>query len=891
MKYVAATFKNYIGFFNGMSLNEVSIDFTKCKHNIILISGMNGSGKSTLLFHLNPFPDGSSSFIPEKSAEKDLVLDNNGDIYSIQIYSPVDLKGRKTTKAYIQKNGVELNENGNVSTYKDIIFSEFELDSNYISLSRLSSTDRGLGDKTPAERKRFVANIIENLEIYNSMYKTLNKKSLIYKSHTNTLHTKIQNIGSKEMIDSRLRTLKAKEKELSDAIMNFNNQIVAIQAKNSIDEEEAKAIKQANDIANTLKEELDAIQTSLDIFFNKTKIKKEDIISKYEKDKELQSTYASKMSELKAAWLEKSQRLTTVSDNISSLEAELYSANIDDDIGTRYSENRKAIKEIEDSLKGIVDISDKNLVVKLTKLNEFADKFIKLIDVFYDNITSEDINLISKDDIKSLIAKSMNLQSELMSNISSKKEELSKLNADIKTLSILEERPKNCKIDSCPFISEAIALKKNTKGDILKKLDKVQNEILKLSDRVTDIQSKIDHMSQLTGKDMELRRIIELVGENKAILDEFYPRFILGFINSICNVSTFGDIRDNSKYNDALNMMIILEDLRGKDKLLEVEYNGYKDKIKLINSSKSMIEKLKEESKELIESTTKLKSEYTEYENTYNQITSNIDIEYQYKEAYSGYLEKLKDYTTAQAKVDEYNKKSSKALEALTNIDQYRASIDNINRELNPIKSDISTLEGQLTLLESYYIEYNNYKSSYDRIEILKKYCSPTGGGIQTLFIQLYMSKTKQLANEVLGMLFNGIYHLQDFIINETEFRIPFIGEGLPVDDISSGSASQIAMMSLIINLVLLHQASTKFNIAFLDEIESALDGYNRTNFVNVLFHSINILGIEQLFLISHSIEVDNTFADIIQLKGYDNFDSIATGNVIWDYKEVISQT
>ena len=143
MRYLRATFKNYIGFFNGMGLYTIDIDFSKCLRKIVLITGENGSGKSSILNHLNPFPDNSNSFIPNKTGEKDLTLVNESDIYNIQIISPADLKGRKTTKAFIQKNGIELNQNGNVSSYKDIIFSEFELDSNYISLSRLSSTDRG----------------------------------------------------------------------------------------------------------------------------------------------------------------------------------------------------------------------------------------------------------------------------------------------------------------------------------------------------------------------------------------------------------------------------------------------------------------------------------------------------------------------------------------------------------------------------------------------------------------------------------------------------------------------------------------------------------------------------------------------------------------------------
>ena len=192
-------------------------------------------------------------------------------------------------------------------------------------------------------------------------------------------------------------------------------------------------------------------------------------------------------------------------------------------------------------------------------------------------------------------------------------------------------------------------------------------------------------------------------------------------------------------------------------------------------------------------------------------------------------------------------------------------------------------------MLESYYIEFEQYKEKYNMIETLKKYCSPTGGGIQTIFMQLYMSKTLELSNQILQMLFAGEYKLLDFIINQNEFRIPFVGSGLPVDDISSGSASQICIMGMIINLVLLHQASTKFNIARLDEIDGPLDNRNRLEFVNILHHTIQLLNIEQLFIISHSIEVDASSVDIIKLKSYDNFnESSSIGNVIYDYNKEI---
>lgn len=885
MKYLRATFKNYIGFFNGMGLYKVDIDFSKSTHNIILITGKNGAGKSTLMYHLNPFPDSSNSFIPDKTAEKDLILFNEGDTYCIQIISPADLKGRKTTKAFIQKNGIELNENGNISSYKDIIFSEFELDSNYISLSRLSGTDRGLGDKTPAERKKFTSNIIDNLEIYNTMYKTLNKKSLIYKSHLGTLHTKIQNIGDKQSIEQRLSSLKNREAELNSRILNLNNQIVAVQTKNSIDEEEALKIQEATDKLNSSKASLDSISSKLDLFFNKTKIKPENIDEKYNSDTKLFESYSNNLEEYKNSWKEKSNRLSSISDNILSLEAQIGSTNTNDNIYDKYKESNLIIKKYREELSKLRLSDDLNQIYVITTLISFCDKFILMIDHFNDNLTSSDIEFIinkyNSDYINSLKEK----QKNTISDIEFKKIKMSEIQGQIKVLAVLEERPKKCNIDSCPFISDAIELKKSIKVDLVEELSSIQEEILHNSDTLTEIQSELDYISSLSSKKTELDMIRSNILEIKDFIDLYFPDFIINFNNSLISMSTFGEVRDHSRLTDGLNLLKLLDEELNSNKVLEAEYNGYKEKIQLLNSSKVMIEKLKSEESDLSKEIDDLKIKINATNDTLNNLSNSLSTETLYYEEYMNYLDIKSEYDSANSIVEEFNKKSTKAIEALSKISEYKAEIDNLNMELNPIIKDINSIAGQLTLLDQYYAEYNEYKASYDTIETVKKYCSPTGGGIQTVFMQIYMSKTKQTANEVLGMLFNGAYQLLDFVINENEFRIPFIGEGLPVDDISSGSSSQISMMSMIINLVLLHQASTKFNIAQLDEVDGPLDSYNRSNFINILFHSINILQIEQLFIISHSIEADNSFADIIKLKSDNEYNSLS-GNVIWDFEE-----
>jgi DNA repair exonuclease SbcCD ATPase subunit len=888
MRYIRAIFKNYIGFYNGMGLDIVDIDFGKCMHNIILIEGANGSGKSTLLSHLNPFPDGSSSFIPEKTAEKDLVLFDNGDTYSIQIISPADIKGRKTTKAYIQKNGIELNQNGNISSYKDIIFSEFELDSNYISLSRLSCNERGLGDKTPAERKRFVSSIIDNLEVYNTMYKTLNKKSLVYKSQINTLHTKIQNIGNKTNLEERLANLSNRESEINATIMSLNNKIVTLQAKNSIEDDELKLIESATNKTNELKSQLDSIQVQLDSYYNRTKIKPVDISTKYNSDTNLYSNLSAKYEEMNKAWKDKSNRLSDVSNNILSIEAELSKTDTDDTIYDKYKESTNKLNEYISELERLDIPNDTNLIYPLTYIVSFCEDFIEFLDKFNDDMTLSDIKFVMSTLSSNYIADLSKTQKKYIDESEAKNKELIELQSKIKILSALESRPDNCTIDSCPFINSALELY-NTGNDYIEQLDALQSEILALSDKITEIQEIIDFSKDKLSKKMELDAIRDLILKNKDNIELIYPNFVDNFDSRLSNGYSFNEIRDNTRLIDARNLLLLIQSETNNNKILETEYNGYRDKIKILNSSKVLLEKLKAEETELISDIKESKLKVDEINKTLTELKSSINTESLYNDTYNKYLDIKKEYDDADKIVESYRQKSAKALESLSMINEYRTNIDNLAREMDPIMKDISAISGSLTLLESYYNEYNEYKSNYNMIETLKKYCSPTGGGIQTLFMQIYMSRTKDTANKVLAMLFNGSYQLLDFIINANEFRIPFIGEGLPVDDISSGSSSQIAMMSMIINLVLLNQGSSKLNIAQLDEIDAPLDSYNRSNFVNILFHSINILNIEQLFLISHSIEVDNTFADIIRLKCDNSYDSVK-GNIIWDYDNVIKQ-
>ena len=229
MRFLYVKLVGYAGLYNGSGLDSIEIDFTKCKNKITVISGPNGTGKSTIINALNILPDGNHNFLEGREAAKIIKLFNDGNTYDIQIIHPLDRNNnRATTRATIQKNGIELNTTGNVSQYKDIIFAEFDMDSNYIELFKISSDKRGLSDKTPAERKKFMASLISSLDVYNNIYKNLNKKANIFKSYINNLSSKIQNIGDENGLRQTLISLNNRETKIKDTITGMRDRIVEL---------------------------------------------------------------------------------------------------------------------------------------------------------------------------------------------------------------------------------------------------------------------------------------------------------------------------------------------------------------------------------------------------------------------------------------------------------------------------------------------------------------------------------------------------------------------------------------------------------------------------------------------------------------------------------------
>lgn len=888
MIYTHARFENYIGFYNGMGLNVVDIDFTLCRHQVILISGMNGSGKSTLMGALSLFPDPTSFFIPGTEGRKQLTLFDNGDYYEI------DIRNSKTNKAFIKKNGLELNPNGNISSYKDILYTEFDLDANFSSLSSLSSQDRGLADKIPSERKRFISSIIDNLEVYNDMYKTLNKKALIFKSHVTTLHTKIQNIGDKEQLKSVLFSLETKDKNIADRILSLNNAIVEAQTKSKINSEELETINRLNNEITDIDAQLATLSSNIISLCNKLHISKDNIEEIYKQDSELESNYSIQANANRTIWVESNNTFNSNKETILSLEAQLSSSlsdTYDKELESKYNEAFEVVHRLEVELESYHIEPNTELISSCAIVISFLNELIKKIDSLYENLTIEDIDYImnhyNEEDniaIKSCI-------SLLESSIEISKAQYNELNGKLKTLSILDNRPSNCKITTCPFIKDALDIKNTFRNNPVEdQLSAKMKEIEDLSYNLTEEQENLLIWNKRSSKYMILRIIRDDILNNEGILSQFIPYNFSSKLDSI--LISLGSYNFIYEEIDRLSKVLsCLKELESSSRIydrLEMEYNNYKEKQSSNKKIEGLIYDLKLKNDELLTKSKEAKSNYETFSRLQSQLADKILIEKEILDNTNKYNTLILTREPLLRQFNEINNKSNKATELVQEIYNMNSTIESLEQELLPIRTDISNISGKLSLLDSYYEEYNMYKAKYDMIETLKKYCSPTSGGIQTIFMQIYMSKTLDMCNQILGYLFNGQYRLLDFVINANEFRIPFIGNGLPVDDISSGSNSQKCMFGMIINLVLKFQSSGKLKAFGLDEVDAPLDSKSRTEFMDTIFRIIPMLDLQQVFMISHSMEIDANNVDVIKLKSYDEYDITANaGNVIWDYRNI----
>ena len=514
--------------------------------------------------------------------------------------------------------------------------------------------------------------------------------------------------------------------------------------------------------------------------------------------------------------------------------------------------------------------------VDIVRSYSYSDEILKTIECIKNEI-----------DIRFLIIQLRDEIEDLNRQFSDKQNQLKYIEGQLDQLQILDRRPADCVNDECDFIKNALLIKsKYSKEDI----DRLQEEMQSISMTIrskTDDMERYEKLSQIS---ISIRNIIRYINSNKAILDKLPNGDIFGnidlFLDKLVAGSTFNEINDLYSYVDRANVFELYKADKSRLEKLESEYKIYKSKNQIIEDIQHDIDTINEKLNAVTKDIEEYQSKISEYTTTISKNKETISVVESILDKYINRDSKAKDLHELEVRLQEISN-SVKAIEdAIKSINNIKSRITDIDNELNPSTETRDKMRFSLDRLKEYKEELSKYQTNYDLIELIKKYSSPTKGGIQNLFIQVYMGQTLNIANSLLRMLFNGTLVLDDYVINDKEFRIPCKSLESPIvnDDISSCSTAQKCMISMILSFSLLQQASTEYNIIRLDEIDGVLDQANRAMFITVLQKIMDILNVENCIMISHSSEAILDDADIILLSPIDQ--EIPKGNVIFSYED-----
>lgn len=890
MRLLRLRLKNYIGIFNGMGLEDIEIDFSKCTHRILIIKGDNGTGKSTIFKALTPLSDSSINFIEEKTAIKEIsYMMNDNTIVNIKYESVFKDKTRKPTKCYMSKitqdgTVTNINPTNNITTAKEIIYDLFGLDDNFIVLSQLSANKKGLGGLKPSERKRYVNNIVSSLSAYSEMNKLMTTKSSVLKSILASISTKLSQIGNIELVknniiknEEALSSLKQKEESLVYKIASLNNKISEIDTTGNY------------------------LDTYKDLSFRKTILEKEmkDLpeTKEYSEDsliineKEF-SKYEAREEFLKQIIKDSFDKELSIKDEIDENTAKLeslYDNNILSDVKDKINSTKLELSKYEKFtylIDDYVNITDQDYELSNNAINKFNSNIDILISSYDKSIIEDCLKYENKPKTN------INFDGVIRGLESSLQEQQETKNIVLelkKSADSFKNIPNDCNHkEDCPFIKEVVESHKRL--DEYPTLDSILSNIDSTNSKLEEVKIGYEKETTKTICSNEIKSIIDHIESILPIINKF-PNINIQKKDIIhCIREGLYLPADLSNYIENKNIITIISSLRENLKNLEETKSKIEGSSKESISLRSTLERLNLELDEVIKNK---KSNVQELDsiltkkNEINTILNSIHIAKINKEKYEKFSKEYEEVCNSIKEMD----KNAESLQTLKEEFRLRSSELNLlrNDDLLNIKRSIEKDKYQLVLYDQYKKDYNEYMSKFNELQMLKKYTSIHG--IQTVYMSVFMNSILQETNNLLRYLFGGRFALQPFIINESEFNIPCADtEGRVREDISLMSDSQLSMISMLISFVLLKKSSDNYNIIKLDEVDDNLDNINRIQFSILIEHIMSGLGFDQCLIISHNNELDLSNTDIVVLKleSQEMVDSLynSGGNIIFNYNE-----
>ena len=853
MKITKLILDNFAGIYTALSKTHIEIDLTNVNERIIMLVGPNGSGKTTILSTLHPF---AYNKMDENRPQQNMILDKKngykeihyiceGDEYIIQHFYKYQ-NGKRTVKSFIQRNGEELNENGNITSFLEIISQELEVDQNYFTLLRLGPNVQNLIDKSYGERKNFVSSLLSKVKVYLKFYAKVSdklkaKNTLLKSTVSKIIQLRVQD---EESIIKELEELK----EQYDIVEISSNKLLS-----EIGKINGKIDYLSNECDyNKIQEfitEINSLDKSIKELTSNKLIKKYDFnidnLMKMKKSYDKKLSSFEKEESIIRGMIETNQLILS----------NLYNQNEDKTTTIKYLSSDKNKEDIISSInqlekrKSEIDNTKKDF--KYTK-----DDLLKLLSISQeiDNLI-DDIKGFDKKAVKdTIVRRRLGKTSESYGEMNIKMLNEKILGAEFRIQNILNKpkdgevyimfQPPTCENDKCPYIQ--FYEDYNTNDETL--VDKIKKQI-------HDYNIKKEYYENMIKVDKKISFINIILKSNSNLISKVnYEYYSLSHILSHCNVES--DIfYDEDVINEDIRILESMEDY------IEIcnTINEFKKELEYITKNDNSIQMIQSEIIEIQDNIEKTNNTLEELQNKLSESQKNIEETTNICNELDIVIEdaiKINDMISKRNELQDIVNTSNEILEKINSLQEEkeikRNEFSRISNKLNILSNKLEDKRYLLKQFNSLTKEKNILEEEFNKIKIIKQALS-SQKGIPLIFQKLYFKDCRILMNKFLKYVYDDL-QIEEFVINETEFRIPYNKKGMIIDDVSAASQGEQAFITIALSFALMLQSlDAKYNIPLLDEIDGALDDKARNGFLEVLEEQLESIHAEQVFVISHN--------------------------------------
>ena len=879
MKITKLYLQNFAAIKAGLNgLKEVTLDFTRNDKVINIIIGKMGSCKTVILGQLQPWhtfgtldPRNQDNVISlEEDGEKVIEYSDGDDIYSIDHeYQWNKTTGSHAVKHYIQKNGDELNPNGNLNTFNDCIENIFGIDQNYLKICRLGSNVTNLIDMKTADRKNYFSNLCKSAEIYTLVYKKIN-------TDMKGINSQLSIIGKKliQYSDEKKESMKdlfvTGEKEIQDIDEEINQ--LSTKGYEKLGHNAAilngLTVSQFRDKVSGLKQELSS-----------SSIQYRTLVDEMN---EVNTFFTEKYGVMKTI-PEISREIGAIDNSIESLEKRIFEEEQNHDLirnkliklkdkkmilgddshvkemEIRYSESLQVAQEYRSQLSGFSckynSLFLRNLVNDLYNINTMISRLLdydkKIIKSVYFETSAVLTRASKKVDI--LFRKKLWLKKE-KGNVEFSKDYEATIPLFL---------PPFCPTKTCPYyLSHPFTVKISNK-----KKSVINDKMKEYDDKIASLDIEIAFYEAFS----------EVYPKTKLLKEEWSkivpPMKEIGAMNTTKLIDVLTDYSSQVWYNhDRLMKYIELTEKREALYKISGEIDEMKEELRVLKGSN--FEDVEKEISDLENKLLNITASIKELEKVKKEKTSEMKY---YNEAYEilskiniNYLKSEKENLSILERTIEDMEDNLKDLYIRdSEISSIRLQVDNIRLRKKGIRNEMDKIRTILNDLAFSEDEYSTLSKKYEYLKLMMDATSPTKG-IPLVFIQIFLDGCRDIVNDLISEVFGDTLEIIKFNVSDSEFTIPYRYNGTVVNDISKASQGQSAIISLALSFAIVRQVqysysnTIKYNIMLLDEMDGPLYKSDREKFISILMHQLKEIRGEQIFLTSHNGTFDGHNVNII---------------------------